>query len=140
MVIPNFVRNAVAGTPLEIHGDGKQTRSFCHVQDTIRALKSLVDERSISGQIFNVGSTDRISILGLADRVLAATGSQSDRVFVPYEEVYGLGIEDTLHREPSIEKIGAAVGWKPTRSLDEIIADVIEHVRSSPAELQPVDS
>ena len=139
MVIPNFVRNAVAGTPLEIHGDGTQTRSFCHVRDTIRALKALVDERSISGQIFNVGATDRISIGDLAKRVLAAAGSHSETVYVPYEEVYGLGIEDTLHREPSIEKIGAAVGWRPTRSLDEIIADVIAHVRASPAELQPVD-
>ena len=140
MVIPNFVRHAVAGTPLQIHGDGNQTRSFCHVHDTIRALKSLVDERSISGQIFNVGSTDRISINDLAERVLTAAGSHSDTVYVPYDEVYGLGIEDTLHREPSIEKIGAAVGWRPTRSLDEIITDVIAHVRATPAELQPVDS
>ncbi|MBV8396722.1 MAG: GDP-mannose 4,6-dehydratase [Actinobacteria bacterium] len=138
MVIPNFVRNALSGAPLEIHGDGKQTRSFCHVQDTIRALKGLVDERSIGGQIFNVGSTDRISILELADRIQAATGSQSDRVFIPYDQVYGLGIEDTLHREPSIEKIGAAIGWRPTRTLDEIIADVVEHTRAA-AELQPVD-
>ena len=60
-------------------------------------------------------------------------------MFVPYDQVYELGIEDTLHREPSIEKIGAAIGWRPTRSLDEIIADVIEHARSAPAELQPVD-
>jgi UDP-glucose 4-epimerase len=140
MVIPNFVRNALAGVPLEIHGDGTQTRSFCHVHDTTRALKALVDERSLSGEIFNVGSTDRISILELADRILAATGSSSDTVYVPYEQVYGLGIEDTLHREPSIEKIAAAVGWRPTRSLDEIIADVIEHARASPAELQPVDT
>jgi len=139
MVIPNFVRNALAGSPLEIHGDGTQTRSFCHVQDTIRALKGLVDERSLGGQIYNVGSTDRISILALADRVLAATGSQSETVFVPYEQVYGLGIEDTLHREPAIEKIAAAIEWRPIRSLDEIIADVIEHARTPPIELQPVD-
>jgi UDP-glucose 4-epimerase len=139
MVIPNFVRNALAGSPLEIHGDGTQTRSFCHVQDTIRALKGLMDERSLSGLIFNVGSTERISILELADRVRAEAGSQSDNVFIPYEQVYGLGIEDTLHREPSIEKIAAAIGWRPTRSLTEIIADVVEHARTSPVELQPVD-
>jgi UDP-glucose 4-epimerase len=139
MVIPNFVRNALAGAALEIHGDGLQTRSFCHVLDTIRALMELMDAREISGQIFNVGSTERIKIIELADRVRAATGSESDVVFVPYEQVYGLGIEDTLHREPAIEKIGAAIGWKPTRTLDQIIGDVVEHARAAPAELQPLD-
>ena len=74
-----------------------------------------------SGAIFNVGATYRISILDLARRILAATGSESELQFVPYEEVYGLGIEDTLHREPSIERIGAAIGWRPTRELDAII-------------------
>jgi UDP-glucose 4-epimerase len=136
MVIPRFVQNALAGAPLEIHGDGTQTRSFCHVQDTIRALKGLMDAREISGQIYNVGSTERISILALADRVRAQAGSDSDTVFIPYEEVYGLGIEDTLHREPAIEKIGAAIGWRPTRTLEQIIADVVEHARASPVELQ----
>jgi UDP-glucose 4-epimerase len=138
MVIPNFVRNALAGAALEIHGDGTQTRSFCHVLDTIRGLVGLMDDRSIAGQIYNIGSTERISILGLADRVRAATGSTAESVFVPYDEVYGLGIEDTLHREPSIEKIGAAIGWRPTRTLDQIIADVVEHARSAPSELQPL--
>ena len=133
MVIPRFVHKAIAGEPLEIHGDGNQTRSFCHVQDTIRALKGLMDERSISGQIFNVGSTDRISILELADRVRAQAGSDSGTVFIPYEEVYGLGIEDTLHREPAIEKIGSAIGWRPDRTLDQVIADVIEHARAATA-------
>ena len=131
MVIPRFVQKALSGEPLEIHGDGTQTRSFCHVQDTIRALKALMDERSISGQIFNVGSTERVSILELADRVRAQADSQSETVFIPYDEVYELGIEDTLHREPAIEKIGAAIGWRPTRSLDEVIADVIEHTRAA---------
>jgi UDP-glucose 4-epimerase len=139
MVIPNFVRNALAGEALEIHGDGTQTRSFCHVLDTIRALHGLMDESAISGEIFNVGSTERISILELADRVRARAGSDSETVFVPYDEVYGLGIEDTLHREPAIEKIAASIGWRPTRSLDEIIDDVVEHVRAAPGELQPLD-
>jgi UDP-glucose 4-epimerase len=139
MVIPNFVRNALAGAALEIHGDGTQTRSFCHVLDTIRALAALMDAGEISGQIFNVGSTERISILDLADRVRAATGSESDVIFVPYDQVYGLGIEDTLHREPAIEKIAAAIGWRPTRTLDQVIADVVEHARAAPVELQPLD-
>ena len=131
MVIPRFVGNALAGAALEIHGDGRQTRSFCHVQDTIRALRNLMDDATISGEIFNVGSTERVAILELAERVNAATGSDSEFVFVPYDEVYGLGIEDTLHREPSIEKIGGAIGWWPTRTLDEILGDVISHARGA---------
>jgi UDP-glucose 4-epimerase len=137
MVIPRFVERALANLPLEIHGDGTQTRSFCHVTDTIRALEGLMADRSISGEIFNVGSTDRIRILDLAERVRSATSSSSELAFVPYDDVYGLGIEDTLHREPSIEKIAAAIGWQPTLALDRILADVIEHARTSPAVLEP---
>ncbi|TML14100.1 MAG: NAD-dependent epimerase/dehydratase family protein [Actinobacteria bacterium] len=139
MVIPRFVSRALAGLPLEVHGDGTQTRSFCHVADTIRALKGLMEETSLSGDIFNVGSTDRIRILDLADRVLAATGSASELTFVPYEDVYGLGIEDTLHREPALEKIGAAIAWTPRLGLDQILADVIEHARTSPPALEPAE-
>jgi UDP-glucose 4-epimerase len=138
MVIPRFVRNALAGAPLEVHGDGTQTRSFCHVSDTIRALVALMDDRSISGQIYNVGSTQRISILELADRVRAKTQSRSELVFVPYEDVYGLGIEDTLHREPAIGKIGAAVGWRPSLDLDRILSDVVAHARVAPV-IEPVE-
>src|SRR5215211_6435205 len=132
MVIPRFVRAALSRAPLEIHGDGSQTRAFCHVQDTIRALKGLADEPVASGQIYNVGSTERISILELAHRVMALTGSESELAFIPYDQVYGLGIEDTLHREPAIDKVRDAIGWSPTRSLDEILVDVVEHVRSAP--------
>ena len=132
MVIPRFVERALAGAPLEVHGDGTQTRSFCHVQDTIRALKGLMDEPATSGEILNVGSSERIRILDLAGRVRELSGSGSEIVFVPYEEVYGLGIEDVLHREPAIEKIGGAIGWRPTLDLDRILADVIEHFRAAP--------
>jgi UDP-glucose 4-epimerase len=134
MVIPRFVGAALAGLPLEIHGDGNQTRSFCHVSDTIRALKGLMDAEAISGDIFNVGSTQRVSILDLAERVRELTGSRSELTFIPYDDVYGLGIEDTLHREPAIEKIGAAIGWRPSLDLDRILRDVIEHARAAPAE------
>jgi UDP-glucose 4-epimerase len=129
MVIPRFVGRALRGEPLEVHGDGNQTRSFCHVQDTIRAVHGLMEARAISGEIFNVGSAERVSIIGLAHRVLELTGSDSGLEFVPHDQVYGLGIEDVLHREPSIEKIGAAIGWKPSRSLDDVLADVIEFER-----------
>jgi UDP-glucose 4-epimerase len=132
MVIPRFVQNALAGRPLEVFGDGQQTRCFCHVQDTIGALKGLMDLPEAAGEIFNVGSTESVRIIDLADRVLALTESQSELAFVPFDEVYGGGIEDTLHRVPAIEKIGAALGWQPTLNLDQILADVVEHVRSAP--------
>jgi nucleoside-diphosphate-sugar epimerase len=133
MVIPRFVEHALSGAPLEVHGDGTQTRSFCHVSDTIRAVRGLMDERSLSGEIFNVGSTERIRILDLAGKVLQLTGSKSSVEHVPYHAVYGLGIEDTLHREPSIEKIGGAIGWQPSLDLDRILGDVIDHTRRAPA-------
>ena len=129
MVIPRFVERALAGEPLDVHGDGTQTRSFCHVRDTIRAVHGLMDARAISGEIFNVGSAERVRIIDLARRVLELTGSRSELQFVPHDEVYGLGVEDVLHREPSIERIGAAIGWAPTRTLDEILADVIAFER-----------
>jgi UDP-glucose 4-epimerase len=130
MVIPRFVERALAGEPLEVHGDGTQTRSFCHVSDTVRALAGLMDAE-ISGEIFNVGSSERVSILQLAERILRATDSASELAFVPYEKVYDQGIEDTLHREPAIGKIRDRIGWAPERDLDTILADVIEHMRAS---------
>ncbi len=132
MVIPRFVSAALAGRPLEIHGDGTQTRCFCHVQDTIRALAGLMEARHVSGEIFNVGSTERIAILDLAERVRALTGSDSELVFVPYGAVYGQGIEDMIHRQPAIEKVSGAIDWRPSRTLDEILRDVIEHTRRAP--------
>jgi UDP-glucose 4-epimerase len=133
MVIPRFVERALAGAPLEVHGDGKQTRCFCHVSDTIRALKGLMDAGSLRGEIFNVGSQQRISILELAGRVKELTGSDSELSFIPYDEVYGQGIEDMLHRIPAIDKVRAAIGWRPIRDLDRILLDVIEHARSAEA-------
>ena len=132
MVVARFVQAAVAGRPLEIHGDGTQTRTFCHVQDTIGALKGLMDS-GISGEIFNVGSRNWISVLELAERVLAMTGSTSELVYVPYDKVYGLGIDDMLHRVPAIEKIKGAIGWEPEHDLDTILSDVIEFTRHAPA-------
>jgi UDP-glucose 4-epimerase len=132
MVIPRFVERAVAGAPLEVHGDGTQTRSFCHVSDTVRATIGLMDAREISGEIFNIGSSERVRILDLAQRVLELTGSESELTFLPHSEVYGLGIEDVLHREPAIEKIANAIGWRPSLDLDRILADVVEHTRRAP--------
>ena len=140
MVVPRFVRNALAGRPLEIHGDGSQTRAFCHVQDTIRALYGLMEARDVSGEIFNVGGQQRISIAALADRIRELVGSSSQVVHVPYDEVYGQGIEDMLHRMPSIRKIGDAIGWAPERTLEEILADVIEHARRAPVPVEALET
>jgi UDP-glucose 4-epimerase len=129
MVVARFVQAAVAGTPLEVHGDGTQTRTFCHVQDTIRALAGLMASDATTGEIYNVGSRNWISIAELATRVLELTGSASEVRQIPYDQVYGSGIDDMLHRVPAIEKIEAAIGWKPTRTLDEILEDVIAHER-----------
>jgi UDP-glucose 4-epimerase len=133
MVIPRFVERALTGEPLEIHGDGTQTRCFCHVADTVRALSSLMDSPITSGEIYNVGSQQSIRIRDLAQRVLEMTRSGSDLQYVPYEEVYGLGIEDMYHRVPATEKIDAAVGWRATLDLDVVLADVIKHLGTAGA-------
>ncbi len=124
MVIPTFVQRALTGEPLEIHGTGEQTRCFCHVSDTIRALSGLMDGGA-SGEIYNVGSEERISIQGLAERILELTGSDSGIDYVSYEDVYGIGIEDMLHRSPSTAKIHAAIGWQPDRTLEDILSGVL---------------
>jgi UDP-glucose 4-epimerase len=128
MVIPRFVGRALRNEPVEIYGDGSQTRCFCHVQDTVRALQGLMDD-DVSGEIYNVGSSNRISIEALADRVIELIGSASTVEHVPYDAVYGHGIEDMLHRIPSTEKIAAAIGWQPERTLEDILVDVIAYER-----------
>ncbi|MDX6542643.1 MAG: UDP-glucose 4-epimerase, partial [Gaiellaceae bacterium] len=135
MVVARFAQAAVSGAPLEIHGDGSQTRTFCHVQDTIRALMGLMDEPSTVGEIFNVGSRNWISVHELAHRMLELTGSKSELVYVPYDQVYGLGIDDMLHRVPAIEKIKGSIGWEPQLDLDRILHDVIDHARTTPADV-----
>ncbi len=130
MVVPRFVQAALAGRPLEVHGDGTQTRCFCHVSDTVRGLEGLMSTPATSGGIYNVGSQERVAIHDLAERVRAKVGSSSSIVFVPYEQVYPHGaMEEMFHREPSLERIDAAIGWRPTRLLDEILDDVIAFER-----------
>ncbi len=130
MVIPRFVEAALAGRPLEVYGDGTQTRCFCHVSDSVRALQALVTEPATAGGIFNVGSTERIRIIDLATRVIEKTGSSSDIVFLPYEEVFERGIEEEMfHRSPSIAKIADAVDWEPSFDLDGILEDVVAAAR-----------
>jgi UDP-glucose 4-epimerase len=132
MVVPRFVERALRDETIEIYGDGLQTRCFCHVNDTIRALRDLMsDIGRTSGQIYNVGAPNQISVLGLAERIKQLTGSSSETVHVPFAEVYGSGIDDMLHRVPCIDKVRDAIGWLPMRTLEEILQDVIEHATTS---------
>jgi UDP-glucose 4-epimerase len=126
MVIPNFVRQALSGEPLTVFGTGEQRRCFCHVRDVVGALSQLCERDDLFGEVLNIGSTEEVSMLELADRVKAVTGSESEIALVPYEEAYGEGFEDMQRRVPDISKIGAALGWRPTASLEEILRDVVE--------------
>src|SRR5947209_16530191 len=130
MVVPRLVDQALAGEPLTVYGDGTQTRCFCHVADVVRALGGLLHERAGWGNVFNVGSMAEISILELARRVLAVTRSDSEITLVPYDEAYAAGFEDMYRRVPDISKVSQLIGWSPTRSLEDIIADVVaDHAR-----------
>jgi UDP-glucose 4-epimerase len=126
MVVPTFVGQALAGRPITVYGDGMQTRCFCHVDDVVRALVDLMRLGDAAyGEVFNIGSQEEISMLELADRVRELTGSESEIQLIPYDEAYEAGFEDMPRRYPDITKIDRAVGWSPTSSLDEILADVI---------------
>jgi UDP-glucose 4-epimerase len=130
MVVPRLVAQALAAEPLSVYGDGSQTRCFCHVSDVVRALLALIDEPRALGEVFNVGSTDETSILDLARLIVELTGSRSEIRFTPYDAAYGRGFEDMYRRVPDISKIRALTGWSPTRSLEDVIADVATEKRS----------
>jgi UDP-glucose 4-epimerase len=127
MVVPTFVRQALANKPITVFGAGTQQRCFCHVHDVVRALADLMQSEEHFGQVFNVGSNEEISIEGLAGRVKAACNSESEIVRVPYDEAYESGFEDMDRRIPDTTKIEQAIGWRRTHDLSEILADVIAH-------------
>ncbi len=129
MVVPSFVRAALAERPITVYGDGNQQRCFGHVKDVVVAIADLMAREDSYGEVFNIGATEEISIRGLAERVKEATGSSSEITLVPYEEAYEEGFEDMLRRIPDIDKIGRVLGWEPTRDLDTILADVIAYER-----------
>jgi len=130
MVIPNFVRQGLAGHPITVHGDGTQTRSFCYVGDVVDALQKLVAEPRAIGEVFNVGNDHEISIRTLAEKVRAVTGGRSEIVTIPYDEAYEAGFEDMPRRVPDLNKIGNLVGYKPKVGLDEILSSVVEHFQN----------
>ena len=133
MVVPRFVKQAIAGRPLTVFGDGKQTRCFCHVNDVVGALMKLVDTPASVGEVFNIGSTEEVSILQLAETVKRMASSSSEIVFVPYDEAYEEGFEDMPRRVPDTTKIDQLVGFRPTFTLDGIIRSVIEYQRGTSA-------
>jgi UDP-glucose 4-epimerase len=130
MVIPRFVRQALANEPITVYGDGEQSRCFCHVLDVVEVIPRLLASTSSYGQVFNTGSTEEVSIMELARRVRDRTESQSEIVTVPYDKAYREGFEDMRRRIPSIEKIGNHLGWRPQRTLDATLDDVIEFERT----------
>lgn len=125
MVVPRFVRQALAGEPITVYGDGSQSRCFCDVSDTVRALKALLSHEEAVGKVFNVGSTEEVTILELAQRIKALTGSDSSIRFVPYAEAYAPGFEDMQRRVPDTTRIQSVTGWRPRYDLDAILQRVI---------------
>ena len=130
MVLPTFVRQALAGKPITVFGDGTQSRSFTYVGDVIEALIALAQEPRAVGDVFNVGNTGEISIRDLAERVKALSGSNSPIHFIPYDEAYEAGFEDMPRRVPDISKIHDLIGYRPQLRLDDIIVRVIEYIRA----------
>jgi UDP-glucose 4-epimerase len=131
MVIPSFVRQALAGQPMTVFGPGSQRRCFCHVKDVVRALADLMTRPEAIGEVFNVGSTEEVSIQDLAALVRRAAKSSSEIVNVPYEEAYGEGFEDMTRRVPDTSKIADLLGWEPTFTLQDILTDVVESYRAA---------
>jgi UDP-glucose 4-epimerase len=127
MVIPTFVKQALAGRPITVFGDGKQSRCFGYVGDVVEALIGLMEHDDAVGNVFNIGSNQEITILDLAKRVKELTNSSSEIVFVPYDEAYEEGFEDMPRRVPDISKVRALVGFEPRMSLDGILKSVIDY-------------
>ena len=130
MVLPSFVRQALAGEPITVFGDGTQSRSFTYVGDVVDCLLKLVQEPRAVGQVFNIGNKEEVSILQLAHIVKSLTGSASAIEFVPYDKAYEAGFEDMPRRVPDLTKVSNLVGYEPKVQLNEIIVKVIEYFRA----------
>ncbi len=129
MVIPRFVRQALASEAITVYGSGGQSRVFCHVRDVTAAMADLMARESAAGQVFNIGGTEEVAMRDLAALVREIAQSRSEIVSVPYEEAYGPGFEDMMRRVPDTTKLHTLTGWEPRRSLREMVSDVIEHQR-----------
>jgi UDP-glucose 4-epimerase len=131
MVVPRFVKAALNNEPINIYGDGTQSRVFCHVQDAIEALLALVVTDKTINEVYNVGGTGEITIKQLAETVIKHTNSKSTIEYIPYEKAYAPGFEDMQRRVPDISKIKEAIKWQPQRDLTKIISDVASHITNS---------
>lgn len=129
MVVPRFVRQALRDEPITVHGDGEQSRCFADVIDVIHAIVRLAEHPEAVGQVFNIGSTEEVTITQLAERVIALTDSKSQIVYVPYDEAYAPGFEDMRRRVPSIEKIARLIDYQPHYTLDDTLRRVIAYER-----------
>ncbi|MEZ5307425.1 MAG: GDP-mannose 4,6-dehydratase [Pyrinomonadaceae bacterium] len=124
MVVPRFVKAAINNEPITVYGDGEQSRCFGHVHDVVGGLTKLIETPECFGKVINIGNPEEISIKGLAEKAIAMTGSSSEIVYVPYDEVYGEGFEDMKRRVPCIDRANELIGFKPTKTLEDIINDV----------------
>jgi UDP-glucose 4-epimerase len=129
MVVPNFVKSAVRGEPLIVHGDGGQSRCFGHVLDVVEGLTKAIETPACFGQVMNIGNAEEVTIKQLAEKAIELTGSQSEIKYIPYEKAYGEGFEDMRRRVPSLEKAKRLINYQPTRTLELIINDVAEQFR-----------
>ncbi|MGO9924510.1 MAG: GDP-mannose 4,6-dehydratase [Isosphaeraceae bacterium] len=132
MVVPTFIKQALTGRPITIHGSGEQSRCFAAVGDVVSALVALMEHPAAVGEVFNVGSSEEVTIRALAERVKSLTGSSSEIVSIPYEQAYGEGFEDMPRRVPDISKVNRLTGYRPTKSLDQILQSVIDFFRDAP--------
>jgi UDP-glucose 4-epimerase len=130
MVLPRFAKAAVLGEPLPVHGDGRQTRTFLHVDDAVDAFLRLARAGASEGLVVNVGGTEEIPILDLAHRVIARAGATAGVRFVPFAQVYGEGFVDPMHRRPDVSRLAALTGFAPTKTLDDAIDDALVWART----------
>ena len=133
MVLPNFVSQALKGNPITVYGTGDQSRCFGHVFDAVEAITRLLNAPNAIGEVFNIGNDEEITIDGLAKRIKERTGSSSEIVKKPYNEVYGFGFEDMQRRVPDVAKLERFIGYRPRTPLDQIIDDVIAEQRAARA-------
>jgi UDP-glucose 4-epimerase len=125
MVVPRFVQRVLKNEPVLIYGTGKQSRCFCYVDDVVEAVIGLMDCKQAAGKVYNVGSTEEITIEDLADKVIQMTGSKSKKQFIPYEKAYGKPIDDMMRRVPSIERIRQTINWQPRTNLEQTLKVII---------------
>jgi len=131
MVIPRFVENALTNKPLTVYGDGLQSRSFCHVYDVVRAITLIASTEHTVANVFNIGNTTSITISELAAKIIAVLDSKSSIEYMSYKNAYQTGFEDLQSRIPNIEKITNSIGWTPKLTLDDIISDVADYIRTN---------